>query len=68
MSKTHTRSKELFEKAVRLMPGGVNSPVRAYKSVGIDPRFVHPSPELGRDEGRVENGRVVWPHGLFLNC
>lgn len=33
-------SAEAFEAATKLIPGGVNSPVRAYKSVGIDPRFV----------------------------
>lgn len=34
-----TRSTELFEKAVELMPGGVNSPVRAFRSVGGTPVF-----------------------------
>ena len=34
-----SKSKELFEKAKELMPGGVNSPVRAFKSIGIDPVF-----------------------------
>ncbi len=33
-------SKELFRKACDLMPGGVNSPVRAFKSVGGDPLFI----------------------------
>lgn len=33
-------SSEAFLAAQKLIPGGVNSPVRAYKSVGIDPRFV----------------------------
>ena len=32
-------SKELFRKACGVMPGGVNSPVRAFKSVGGDPLF-----------------------------
>ncbi len=32
-----TRSKEIFARAQQLMPGGVNSPVRAFKSVGGDP-------------------------------
>lgn len=36
---THN-SLEAFEAAQKLIPGGVNSPVRAYKSVGITPRFV----------------------------
>ena len=35
-----TRSEELFKKAVTLMPGGVNSPVRAFGSVGSVPRFI----------------------------
>src|ERR687896_258974 len=34
------RSEELFERAVRLMPGGVNSPVRAFRGVGGVPRFI----------------------------
>jgi glutamate-1-semialdehyde 2,1-aminomutase len=32
-----TRSQEIFHAAQRLMPGGVNSPVRAFKSVGGQP-------------------------------
>lgn len=32
--------KALFERAKRVIPGGVNSPVRAFKSVGGDPVFV----------------------------
>jgi glutamate-1-semialdehyde 2,1-aminomutase len=35
-----TKSQELFEKARRLMPGGVNSPVRAFCAVGGDPIFM----------------------------
>ena len=34
------RSKELFEAAKRHIPGGVNSPVRAFGSVGRTPRFI----------------------------
>ncbi|MDD3221326.1 MAG: glutamate-1-semialdehyde-2,1-aminomutase [Clostridia bacterium] len=34
------RSQEIFEKACKLMPGGVSSPVRAYRSVGMTPRFI----------------------------
>ena len=33
-------SKRLFERAKRVIPGGVNSPVRAFGSVGLTPRFV----------------------------
>ncbi|MDO4169497.1 MAG: glutamate-1-semialdehyde 2,1-aminomutase [Lachnospiraceae bacterium] len=35
----HT-SKQLYEQAVKVMPGGVNSPVRAYGSVGRTPLFI----------------------------
>ncbi len=35
-----TKSPDMFAAACELIPGGVNSPVRAYKSVGIEPRFV----------------------------
>jgi len=35
-----TKSKQLFEKAKKYIPGGVNSPVRAFKSVGGDPVFI----------------------------
>jgi glutamate-1-semialdehyde 2,1-aminomutase len=35
-----TRSQELFQKAQTLIPGGVNSPVRACKSVHCDPLFI----------------------------
>jgi len=34
------RSQELFEKANRYIPGGVNSPVRAFKNVGGTPPFI----------------------------
>jgi glutamate-1-semialdehyde 2,1-aminomutase len=35
-----TKSHELFQKALSLMPGGVNSPVRAFRAVGGDPVFI----------------------------
>jgi glutamate-1-semialdehyde 2,1-aminomutase len=35
-----SRSKELFKKASEYIPGGVNSPVRAFKSVGGTPIFI----------------------------
>ena len=35
-----TQSDSLFNKAVDIIPGGVNSPVRACRSVGIDPLFI----------------------------
>jgi len=35
-----SRSSELFNKALEVMPGGVNSPVRAFKSVGGNPPII----------------------------
>ncbi|HSG16962.1 MAG TPA: glutamate-1-semialdehyde 2,1-aminomutase [Anaerolineae bacterium] len=35
-----TRSEELFAEAQKLIPGGVDSPVRAFRSVGGTPRFI----------------------------
>ncbi len=35
-----TQSQELFQRAQKVIPGGVNSPVRAFKAVGGDPLFI----------------------------
>ena len=37
---TTTRSSEHYRQAVELLPGGVNSPVRAMRSIGRDPIFI----------------------------
>ena len=34
------KSEALFEKAVQVLPGGVNSPVRAFRAVKLPPRFI----------------------------
>ncbi len=39
-SQPHPRSIELFERAQKVIPGGVNSPVRALRGVGENPRFI----------------------------
>ena len=39
-SLTDTRSAELYRRALHVLPGGVNSPVRAMRSIGRDPIFV----------------------------
>jgi glutamate-1-semialdehyde 2,1-aminomutase len=38
--KTPTKSRKLFDRAVKVLPGGVNSPVRAFKAVGGSPHFI----------------------------
>lgn len=49
------KSEELFERALRVIPGGVNSPVRAYQSVGGVPRFIsHAKGAKITDEDGVE--------------
>ncbi|HEY1392474.1 MAG TPA: glutamate-1-semialdehyde 2,1-aminomutase [Methylibium sp.] len=39
-SSSSSRNQELFERAQRVIPGGVNSPVRAFRAVGGTPRFI----------------------------
>src|SRR5213080_5073848 len=39
-AKTTSRSQQLFQRAQESIPGGVNSPVRAFKSVGGTPLFM----------------------------
>ncbi len=39
-ARPETRSKELFARAQKLIPGGVSSPVRAFRHVGGDPVFI----------------------------
>ena len=36
----HDRSQKLYEQACRVIPGGVSSPVRAFKGVGGNPVFL----------------------------
>jgi len=40
MNSSHERSARLLAEAQQLMPGGVNSPVRAFKAVGGEPLFI----------------------------
>ena len=37
---TFNRSRDLYGRACRLLPGGVDSPVRAFKAVGGNPLFI----------------------------
>jgi glutamate-1-semialdehyde 2,1-aminomutase len=40
LTRTATTNAQLFERAQRVIPGGVNSPVRAFRAVGGTPRFI----------------------------
>jgi glutamate-1-semialdehyde 2,1-aminomutase len=41
VSLSHTQSEKLFSEALKYIPGGVNSPVRAFRAVGGQPFFVN---------------------------
>ncbi len=49
------KSKAAYEEALTLMPGGVNSPVRAFRSVGLDPVF-------------IEKGKGAYVEDIDGNC
>jgi glutamate-1-semialdehyde 2,1-aminomutase (EC 5.4.3.8) len=34
------KSENIFKRAQEVIPGGVNSPVRAFRAVGASPRFI----------------------------
>lgn len=38
--RSNSISEELYARAIKRIPGGVNSPVRAFRSVGLNPRFI----------------------------
>ena len=42
----HTKSEQLFKEAEKYIPGGVNSPVRAFKSVGLCPNIRGPHEQI----------------------
>ena len=56
-SLTDTRSTELYRRALELLPGGVNSPVRAMRAIGRDPIFV--SRGAGAELFDVDGNRYV---------
>jgi glutamate-1-semialdehyde 2,1-aminomutase len=57
ISLTDAKSAELFARARRVLPGGVNSPVRAMRSIGRDPLFVERA--RGVDLIDVDGNRYV---------
>jgi glutamate-1-semialdehyde 2,1-aminomutase len=56
-SLTDTRSSELYRRALELLPGGVNSPVRAMRAIGRDPIFVERA--AGAELFDVDGNRYV---------
>jgi glutamate-1-semialdehyde 2,1-aminomutase len=53
--KNQDKSAKLFERALELMPGGVNSPVRAFRAVGGSPLFIQSArgPSIADVDGRT---------------
>jgi glutamate-1-semialdehyde 2,1-aminomutase len=56
-SLTDTHSAQLYERARRVLPGGVNSPVRAMRAIGRDPVFVERA--QGAELWDVDGNRYV---------
>jgi glutamate-1-semialdehyde 2,1-aminomutase len=56
-SLTDTRSSELYRRALGLLPGGVNSPVRAMHAIGRDPIFIERG--VGAELIDVDGNRYV---------
>jgi glutamate-1-semialdehyde 2,1-aminomutase len=56
-SLTDTRSAELYRRALQLLPGGVNSPVRAMQAIGRDPIFIERA--AGAELFDVDGNRYV---------
>jgi glutamate-1-semialdehyde 2,1-aminomutase len=56
-SLTDTRSAELYKRAVELLPGGVNSPVRAMRAIGREPIFIERA--AGAEIVDVDGNRYV---------
>lgn len=54
---TYPKSEQLFQQAQKLIPGGVNSPVRAFKAVDENPRFIHSA--AGAYLTDVDNNRYI---------
>ena len=57
------RSQKLFQRAQRIIPAGVNSPVRAFRSVGGTPPFIQrgKGAQVWDADGqwRMANGRIA---------
>ena len=67
-SETMTRSESLFKEAHRYIPGGVNSPVRAFKGVGGVPVFIrHAEGACIRDEDDREYVDYVGSWGPMIH-
>ena len=60
----HTKSEELYKEAVKYIPGGVNSPVRSFNSVGISPVFAKKLMEVKLQTWMEMNISIIYAHGV----
>ena len=58
------KSEKAFEEAKRYMPGGVNSPVRSYRSVGSNPPFI--SSASGRRVFDIVKNEKIHDTAVFM--
>ena len=58
-----SKSAQLFEKAQKVIPGGVNSPVRAFKGVGGTPVFIEKQKVLILPIAMVKSISIMLVHG-----
>ena len=58
-----SKSAQLFEKAQKVIPGGVNSPVRAFKGVGGTPVLLKKQKVLILPIAMVKNISIMLVHG-----
>ena len=55
-----TKSTALFSRAQEVIPGGVNSPVRAFKGVGGTPVFIQKPKALTFTIPKANNISIMW--------
>jgi hypothetical protein len=58
------KSVELFDRAVKVIPGGVNSPVRAFRAVGGSPVFVSRAEGAGSTAPTAQSTWTTWARGV----
>ena len=57
------KNQELYERACQVMPGGVNSPVRAYRAVDMAPPFIESGEALMSATRTVTRILTSWAPG-----
>ena len=61
-----SKSQKLYSQALQFMPGGVNSPVRAFKNVGKTPLFIEKAKGSRYMTLTVMNTSITFAHGVLI--